>query len=463
MKGFPNQVADLEKIATAMHVLVQLVDNDADARDDGVFGPELVRAGVAGTGHTPRPIEAYIREQLRKEPSNQSFRTTARGLRELFRLLGFIDDSGGRVQVSNTGRQAAAFAGSPMDARQIDFWRRVIRNMTHQGTDREASHPYQVLLRLAARKPGITRAKCALALEARNDSPEELERIVALADLSEDAICRRIGVTKANWDNAKKVLPKFAEQLGDVVRSGQSYVLADFPGRAETEVPVGPAARVVRTERPQVLQASDVVRSRQLYVPRETPEQGEAEPSAGRAPRAPRASREVTPETIGRAGTVERFDEVEVPPDIDPVSAREAVRRRLDRLRRHNLIVQALAVRLRQAGARLYEDPFDVLALVDEVGILGEVKTLDGTEADERDRVQEALAQLLYYEAFVTAPVVGAAAVHKIACFERQVSDAHQEWLNGARIATIWQVRPGRFAGNALACRVLGGYLEELR
>src|SRR6266568_7608747 len=126
-----------------MQDLVRLVDSHANARDDGVFGQALVRARVAGTGHTPRPVEEYIREQLRKEPSNQSFRTTARGLRELFRLLGFIDDSGGRVQVSNIGRQAAALAGSLMNGQQIDFWRRVIRNMTHQGTDREASHPYQ--------------------------------------------------------------------------------------------------------------------------------------------------------------------------------------------------------------------------------------------------------------------------------------------------------------------------------
>lgn len=428
MKGFPNQVADLEKIATAMGALVRLVDNGANARDDGVFGPALVRAGVAGTGHTPGPVEEYIREQLKKAPSNQSFRTTARGLRELFRLLGFIDDSRGRVEVSNLGRQAAAFAGSPLDAQQIDFWRRVIRDMIHLGLDAEASHPYQMLLRLVARKPGITRAKCALALEARNDSPAELERIVALADLPEDEIRRQIGVTKPNWDNAKKVLPKFAEQLGDVVRAGQSYVVAVAPGRADAGGAEGQVERGPRAAR-----------------------------------RAPRVSREVTPDTIGRAGTAERFDEVKIPPELDPEAARDAVRQRLDRLRRHNLLVRALAARLRQAAARLYEDPFDVLALIDEIAILGEVKTLDGTEADERDRVQEALAQLLYYEAFVTAPVAGAAAVHKIACFEHQVSEAHQQWLNDAGIGTIWQVEDGRFAGNALARCVLGGYLEELR
>ena len=46
MKGFPNQVADLRKLAVGMRCLVQLTDEGADARDDGVFGPALVRDGV---------------------------------------------------------------------------------------------------------------------------------------------------------------------------------------------------------------------------------------------------------------------------------------------------------------------------------------------------------------------------------------------------------------------------------
>src|SRR6266705_958270 len=158
MKGFPNQVAELGKLATGMRCLIRLVGNRANAKDDGVFGQALVRAGVAGTGHTPMPVDRYIQQQLTKTASNQSFRTTARGLRELYRLLGFIDDTGPRIEVTDLGRQAGAFADSPMNPEQTDFWRRVIRNMTHDGADGEASHPYQVLLRLVAQKPGITRA-----------------------------------------------------------------------------------------------------------------------------------------------------------------------------------------------------------------------------------------------------------------------------------------------------------------
>jgi len=430
MKGFPNQIADLGKLAQGLRCVVQLLDDRKNPRDDGVLGEALVRAGVIGTGHTPMPVEEYIRTQLSKAKSRQSFRTSARGLRELYRLLGLIDDTdAGVVVVTPEGRQAAAFADEPLGARQTEFWRRLIRNIRHHGSHDTASHPYQVLLHLIARKPGITRAKCALTLEACDDSPEELERIVGLADLPEDEIRTRIGVSKANWDNAKKVIPSFAEQLGDVIKTGDTYQLADAPGLGGEGVVGGP--------------------------PEPTGRAGAA------VPRRPRTSRAVTPTTIGAAGIAES-DEVAVAPDLDPAAAAAANRLRLDRLRRHNLLVRAFATRLAAAEMTLFEDPFDILAVLGQVGILGEVKTLDGSEADERERVRDALAQLLYYEAFVTAPVAGEATIHKVACFERSISADHQAWLNRSGIATIWMVDE-HFAGNALAAEFLGAYFEELR
>ena len=421
MKGFPNQVAELAKLATAMDCIVRLTDDGEQVKDDGVLGEELVRTGVAGTGHTPMPVEDYLRAQLKKKKSNQSFRTTARGLRELFRLLGFIDDSGDNVVVTESGRQAAGFAGRRMDAEQLEFWRRTIRDLEHQG-----SHPYQVLLRLVAKKPRITRAKCALALEARDDSPAELDRIANLADLGEAEIIRRLHITKPNWDNAKKVLPKFAEQLKDVIRNGDAFTIAEAPGKADE----GP-----RRERP----------------------------AARPAVRAPRTSRQVTPETIGRAGTAENFDEFAGAMPVDQAAAEAAIVSRRRRLRRHNLLVRKLAARLTAtAGAQLFEDPFDALVLIRNIGILAEAKTLDGTEADERDRVSEALAQLLYYQAFLLPPAAGQAAVRMVACFERRISDRHIRWLNQQNIAVIWEDGDG-FAGDALAANFVGRYLEELR
>ena len=419
MKGFPNQIADLNKLAMGMASLVSVVDSGQNAKDDGVFGEALVRTGVAGTGHIPVAVDQYLEEQLKKSTSNQSFRTTARGLRELYRLLGFIDDSDTEVQVTDLGRKAASYAEASMDAEQMDFWRTAIRNMTQSDEDGRVSHPYQVLLRLISQKPGITRAKSALALEALDDSAEELARIVALADLPEEEIRNKIGVSESNWDNAKKILPRFAEQLQDVIKDDQSFRLADAPGQAE----------------------AGIVEER----------------STEKTIRAPRSSRSVTLESIGRAATGDVFDEVAPAKGIDAQAVAKTNKLRFDRHRRHNLIVQELASRL--TGMKLFEDPFDILALTEVVGVLIEVKSLDGTVADEVARVREALSQLLYYEAFVTSPIAGGTIVRKIACFEHSISEDHRQWLNRLEIGVIWKTDTG-FTGDALARATLGTYLD---
>lgn len=434
MKGFPNQVAELDKIGVAIRTLVQLVDANRDGRDDGVFGEALVRAGVAGTGHKPKPIEQYLREQRLKSASYQSFRTTARGLRELFRLMRLIDDSGQRIHVTELGRRAAQTADLPSHDERIEFWRKVISNITHTDAHGNTSHPYQALLRLVGRRPGISRAKCALALEAKNDSSDELDRIAGLSDLDEEVIRQRIGATKPNWDNAKKVLPKFAEQLKDVTRKGQSFWLAASPGAASAK---GDAERKVDSP---------------VGVKQST-----------RRSRAPRGATKVTPATIATARADENSDEVQVLPDLDPAAALEAVRLRRARFVRHQEIVRALAERLSQAGAELYRHDFDALAEFDDEGILVEVKTLDGSEADERSQVMLSYSQLMYYEAFLTPAAVGDIPIHKIACFEAPISIAHQDWLNRAGIGSIWILTDGSFAGDALAARVLERRIEELR
>jgi len=110
----------------------------------------------------------------------------------------------------------------------------------------------------------------------------------------------------------------------------------------------------------------------------------------------------------------------------------------------------------------MYEMPFDALVVMQNAGLLVEVKTLDGTETDERDRVRDACAQLLYYHAFLLPALATRASIRLIACFERQITDDHVRWLNQQNIAVIWEQREG-FAGDALATNFLGRYLEELR
>ena len=195
MKGFPNQVSDLGKLTTAIAIAADLQAAGRNVRDDSVYGTALVYGGVAGTGHTPKPPDQYLEEQRRKPASNRSHQTTARGLRELFEALNLMADDGRQVSLTNEGAELAR-QGRELTPDLRRRWRTVVHNMAHVGGYGAASHPYQVLLRLIARRPGITRAKCALALEARDDSEAELNRVVELSDLPEQEIIEKIGVTK---------------------------------------------------------------------------------------------------------------------------------------------------------------------------------------------------------------------------------------------------------------------------
>jgi len=407
VKGFPNQAADLRRLTSALKVFADLLAAGENPRHDDVYGEELVRRGVLRTGHRPMPIGEYLEEQKRKPPSYRSYQTSARGLRELFRILGLIRDADEAVSLTARGTRIAALPDGPLGDTGLRVWGEAIRNFSHYGNQSRASHPYRVLIRLVAKKPGITRAKCALALEARDDSDEELRRIVGLADLPEDEIVRLIGETKTNWNNAKKILPKFAEQLGDVVKvRGRFYLAqaADEPG-----------------------------------VPRLLP--GGAPPAPGRR----REPRVVTSDSIARAGTGDEEEDFRLPGEVglDPTAVAAAIAARRDRVTRHNTMVRALAAALESTEAGLYEDPFDCLAVYDDRAVLAEVKTLDGTEADEREQVRRALAQLKYYEAFDTADIVGDRETAKVACFEAEISEEHKRWLLDNDILTIWKAEDG--------------------
>jgi hypothetical protein len=411
-------------LASALKVLIDIQEAGKNPKDDGVFGEALIRQGVLNTGHKPVPVDEYLAEQKIKRKSDQSFRTCARGLRELFRVLNLIEDSGDKPVVTRAGEQIAALAGKKLTSDSKRLWQKVIVGMFHDGGDDQSSHPYQVLLRIVAKRPGITRAKCALALEAKNDSEDELDRILALTELDEDKIISAIGEKAANWNNAKKILPRFAEQLGDVHKIGGQFYLSDAPG-----------------------------------VPKESPDEAEGDKTL-KGPRRPKSASAVTSVSIARAGTAEDSDEGDelTESEVDPEALKAKKAKIKDRLKRHNAIVRNMAKMLEAEGAELFEHPFDCLACFAAEGLLIEVKSLDGTEQDEVLRVRDALAQLLYYESFVTRPLVKKRAVRKIACFENEVSADHITWLQSSNIYVIWVTGDG-FDGSPGAKDELAGHL----
>ena len=416
MKGFPNQISDITKLTTALHVLSEQLEQ-GESIDDGSFGRALLLQGVIRPGRTGGDINAYLERMNTRPLSNQSHRTTARGIKEMFVRTGLVIVTEGGFHLTDIGTRLLSLRVADDADAVRQYWGTVMWNATARDEEGE-SHPYRIMLRMLASRPGTSRALCALALEARDDSEEEFQRILSLLELEdEDAIRVSIGATRSNWDNAKKIIPSIAEQVGQVARNGNRLHLVEVPetvSRADT---------------------------------RERVEDGESTTTA----------RRTSPDTIAQWRPPDLSDETFVSDWQSPVRAIEI---RVDRTVRHNLIVRRLAQEVVDAEA-FWENPIDLLAAVSGKLLLAEVKTLDGTSSDEVRQVRSAVSQLLYYEHFSLPDGVlqGGVQIEKLAVFESRPSDRHIDWMRTLNITPLW-LAGGNFTTLAEIVPAIGAYLR---
>ena len=103
---------------------------------------------------------------------------------------------------------------------------------------------------------------------------------------------------------------------------------------------------------------------------------------------------EVTPENIAASPI---FSEgVSVALDLA-----DAIALRKKRTIEHNNAVRSLATVLHNAKFKLYQYPYDCLAIDgNNRSLMAEIKTLDGSPADERQQAERALGQLKGYRHF---------------------------------------------------------------
>src|SRR5579864_2974939 len=327
MHNFPHQVSNLKKLHAALEVFSQLARKGADLDDDGVVGVAMARAGV----YTFREKRASLRDLLSGEAEKpkrmQGTRTFARELRRFFLQMGFLrrnlDDT---LESTEVGRHVQTLAAESEEAHQI--WRTALRSvaLTYDGN---TFHPYLILMRLVRERPGIEAARLALALESNNDSEEEFQRILALADRPDwHAVLVELGVSEHKARDAMKILPALGRQIRDLRNDGARY----FPGPAAGRAEFHPALAI----------RHPLARIRRRVVARARRQR----------------NRRVTAETIARAPNfgVRPPDEQ----DLSDPTVTADIRR--ERLERHERIVRSVARRLSGVGYGLSEDPYDILA-----------------------------------------------------------------------------------------------------
>ena len=417
MKGFPNQISNIQKLADGLQVLKDLSAANRVA-DDKSLGEALLRAGVVSPGRSGEDVSSYLNRMSGLAPSNQSHRTAARGVKEFFARTGLATRTGDSFAMTALGN---AILDSRLNSRDDEFaqnWKRAMLSAVAED-ERGTSHPYLIMLRLLQARPGTPRAFCALALEAGDDSDSEFERILGLRDLDdENAVRTSIGATKSNWDNAKKILPSIAEQIGDVAKSGNRLFY------------VGDSAAV---------DSPDPDRHRL-----EKPRWGRARPTSA--------------ESIAAWRRSDESDENDTQAVVSDIS--QGIQLRAERTERHNEIVRMFARKVIRATA-FWEDPIDCLALVSSTALLAEIKTLDGSQSDEMHQARNAAGQLLYY-AFFSMPeeLTGREVnVEKLAVFGSRPSDEHIDWLMSLDIVPVWVAGDG-FSTRADAAPRVSDYLE---
>ena len=352
MKNFPHQFNDLDKLFNALLAVKQLIEEETPLKDDN-YGELLTRNEIYTYRDKTLTIDQFLAQEETKPRASRGYLTVARDIRRLFQLLGFLivfEDKS--AQLSTAAIQLLA---SPTPEIKKELWKNSFMQLGLEGTDGEISHPYRILLKLVQEKSGIETKKLMLALEAENNSEEEYQRILNLADNTLEEIIAETGTSTSMARNAVKILPAIAEQLGDITRhNNRAY----------------PIGRIVITED---------------EITTEVPEEA--------------VNQQGVPYSQFRQVN---SDEIAKDPIFNEVSAvsidlTESIRIRQDRLALHQQIVRKLALLCESRGFELFEGKFDCLASKPENTLLFEVKTIKEFNSDQEKQTVKGVGQLKYY------------------------------------------------------------------
>lgn len=130
------------------------------------------------------------------------------------------------------------------------------------------------------------------------------------------------------------------------------------------------------------------------------------------------------------------------------------------RTERHQNIVNNIAEILEGNNFSLYRGNIDCLAVKDDNPVLiFEIKTLDGTAADETNQLRSALSQLLYYERFAMLDYYNYEN-RKFIVFESCISEDHMEFLQEHGCYTLYFDQNNNLTGSLEALSELQRYVD---
>lgn len=393
MKNFPHQFNDLDKLFNSLLAVKQLIIEETPLKDDN-FGELLTRYGIYTYRDKTLTIDQFLLQEESKPRASRGYLTVARDTKRLFQLLGFLtvfEDKSAKLSSA-----AIHLLASPSPEIRKELWKNSFMQLGLEGTDGEISHPYRILIKLVQEKSGIETKKLMLALEAENDSQEEYQRILSLADSTLDEIVVETGTTTSMARNAVKILPAIAEQLGDITRqNNRAY----------------PIGRIVITED---------------EITTEIPEEAVNEHGIPYSQFRAVSSDEIAKDPI--------FKEV----SSVSIDLRESIRIRQDRLALHQQIVRLLALLCEEGGFNLFEGKFDCLASKPEKTLLFEVKTIKASNSDQEKQTVKGVGQLKYYDFSIVRKQMNITNSQEFIVYSKQPNSDLIEFCHFENIDVIW-------------------------
>lgn len=143
------------------------------------------------------------------------------------------------------------------------------------------------------------------------------------------------------------------------------------------------------------------------------------------------------------AATIAKYDPEDEEDETAVVDLTQGIQTRKVRTKRHNELVTDFAIVLENKGLALFEGRIDCLGVKEEqIGIISEIKTLNGSLKDEGSQVMRAIGQLYYYEECEMYQYTGIK-TQKVVVFEKRISDKHVQLLRNCNILTFWKEQQG--------------------
>ncbi|WP_155772162.1 hypothetical protein [Mycobacterium asiaticum] len=423
MKNYGHQISDIADIRGTLDIVRQLNIDGLDAIDSGVLGTAAARRGVYGFAEfrgipfdqiPPEDLEARLELEREKPSTDQGTRAFARDARRLLRDMDWIDPTSEEV----TAEGDAFLSSEPGSAEERAMLAEGLLRIALTDDAGRTSHPARVMLSLLAVGPSYRRQGLELALEARDDSPEELNRVTALYEMEPAERQAALGINNTTRANAVKIFPRLAVTAGLVYEdAGHNFSLTD-DGRLVLDLPPGEVPQPIR------------LRARVTTSP----------------------GRRVTAQTIAAdvPAALPRF--------LSRAEQEEARARLGERKSKHQQLVRNFFIwALGDSDqGELHENSLGQDAVwlppVELVSYLFEMKTVDD---DAPKQARAALAQLAYYDYFIVSPCWPDRALVKCAVFDADIGPELSTFLDHNGVAAIAFTETGATALNPRGQEVL--------